>query len=131
MRFSYQREVIKNIVCSTKSHPNADWVFNEAKKKIKNISLGTVYRNLKILESNGTIKSFHDSSQVRYDGNVEDHHHLKCIECGILIDTDITSDYDREKIIKNYEFEPNDIEFFIIGKCKKHKTQTTKKNKEL
>jgi Fur family peroxide stress response transcriptional regulator len=121
MRYSHQREVIEKIVRSTKTHPNAEWVYNEAKKKIENISLGTVYRNLKILERTGSIKSIHDSSQVRYDGNVDDHHHLKCIECGVLIDTDIKSDYDREKIIENYDFEPDDIKFFIIGKCKKHK----------
>jgi Fur family peroxide stress response transcriptional regulator len=121
MRYSHQREVIEKIVRSTKTHPNAEWVYKEAKKKIENISLGTVYRNLKILERTGSIKSIHDSSQVRYDGNVDDHHHLKCIKCGVLIDTDIKSDYDREKIIENYDFEPDDIKFFIIGKCKKHK----------
>ena len=44
MRYSYQRELIKDIVRSSKTHPNAEWVFCEAKKKVENISLGTVYR---------------------------------------------------------------------------------------
>tara|TARA_B100001287_G_scaffold176969_1_gene149216 strand:- start:428 stop:595 length:168 start_codon:yes stop_codon:yes gene_type:complete len=52
MRYSYQREVVKEIICSTKSHPTADWIYSQAKKKISNISLGTVYRNLKTLEEN-------------------------------------------------------------------------------
>ncbi|MDG1847820.1 MAG: transcriptional repressor, partial [Candidatus Marinimicrobia bacterium] len=99
MRYSYQREVIKNIVCSTKSHPNAEWVFCEAKKQIENISLGTVYRNLKILENTGKIKSIHDDNQVRYDGNTEHHHHLKCSECGVLIDAEINSNFNEDRIV--------------------------------
>ena len=50
MRFSHQRQTIREIVYKTNSHPTADWVFLEAKKSISNISLGTVYRNLKQLE---------------------------------------------------------------------------------
>ena len=120
MRYSYQREIIKEIVCSTKTHPTADWIFSEAKKKISNISLGTVYRNLKTLEQVGSIKLIFDDNQIRYDGNTDNHHHLKCIECGILIDTNIKSNLNKERIVKDYDFEPESTKFFIIGKCKKH-----------
>ena len=127
MRYSYQREVIKEIICSTKSHPTADWIFSEAKKKISNISLGTVYRNLKTLEEIGSIKVIHDSSQVRYDGNIDGHHHLKCIECGILIDIDIQPAFNKKKIMDEYDFEPSDEKFFILGRCKKHNKQRNRK----
>jgi len=120
MRYSYQREIIKEIVCSTRTHPTADWIFSEAKKKINNISLGTVYRNLKTLEEVGSIKLIFDENQIRYDGNTDNHHHLKCIECGILIDTNIKSNLNKERIVKDYDFEPESTKFFIIGKCKKH-----------
>ena len=127
MRYSFQREIIKEIVCSTKSHPTADWIYSEAKKKINNISLGTVYRNLKILEEIGSINLIYDDNLIKYDGNTEEHHHLKCTECGKLIDVDITSNYNRSKIIMDYAFEPEDVKFFILGKCKKHKKTKTKK----
>ena len=123
MRYSHQREVIREIICSTKSHPTADWIFSEAKKEISNISLGTVYRNLKTLEENGIIKVIHDSNQVRYDGNIDGHHHLKCIECGILIDIDIRPAFNKKKIMDEYDFEPRDEKIFILGKCKKHNKQ--------
>ena len=42
MRHSLQRDTIKNVVCSTTCHPTADWVYNEVRKLIPNISLGTV-----------------------------------------------------------------------------------------
>ena len=71
MRYSHQREVIRGIICSTKSHPTADWIYSEAKKKINNISLGTVYRNLKTLEEIGAIQIIYDENLIRYDGNIE------------------------------------------------------------
>lgn len=120
VRYSYQREVIKDIIYSTKNHPTADWIYSEAKKKINNISLGTVYRNLKTLEEIGSIKVIHDSSNVRYDGNTDGHHHLKCIECGVLMDIEIQITFDKKRIKNEYNFIPSDEKFFILGKCKKH-----------
>ena len=55
MRFSQQRETVKNIVRGTNSHPTAEWVYTQTKKVIPNISLGTVYRNLKTLQETGQI----------------------------------------------------------------------------
>ena len=49
MRFSHKRELIKEILYSTNSHPSAEWVYNKVKKVMPAISLGTVYRNLKKL----------------------------------------------------------------------------------
>ena len=62
VRYSYQRETIEQIVCSTNSHPTAEWVFNKTKEKIPNISLGTVYRNLKVLADSGQISIVNDGS---------------------------------------------------------------------
>ena len=116
MRYSPQREIIKQIVCSTKTHPTADWIYSEAKKKIHNISLGTVYRNLKRLEEIGCINLIHDNNLIKYDGNTEEHHHLKCTECGKLIDVEIKSNFNSSKIVRDYAFEPEDVKFFILGK---------------
>tara|TARA_B100000575_G_scaffold67274_1_gene51982 strand:+ start:261 stop:653 length:393 start_codon:yes stop_codon:yes gene_type:complete len=130
MRYSYQREVIKDVICSTTSHPTADWIYSQAKKRVSNISLGTVYRNLKTLVKIGSIRVIHDSNQVRYDGNIDGHHHLKCIICGILIDVDIQPLFNKKKIMDEYDFQPSDEKIFILGKCKKHNEQKTE-NKEL
>jgi len=47
---SKQREVILRVLKRTSSHPTADWVYEQVRKEIPNISLGTVYRNLKSLK---------------------------------------------------------------------------------
>ena len=85
MRFSHQRDTIQKIIYSTNSHPTADQVFIKAKKIIPNISLGTVYRNLKQLEKAGILQTIYDDNIIRYDWKTEPHNHLKCKICGDLI----------------------------------------------
>jgi len=120
MRYSQQREAIRDIVCGTRLHPTADWVYNKAKKIIPNISLGTVYRNLKRLEEEGEINTIYDGNIVRYDWNKDPHDHLKCKVCGDLIDVQLFDDNIRETVLKKYKFEVDDVEMTIIGTCHKH-----------
>lgn len=120
MRYSHQREKICEIVFSTNSHPTADWVFQQAKKQIPSISLGTVYRNLKQLEEEGIIRTIMDGAIARYDWNKEPHDHLKCKVCGDLIDVHLFEDNIHETVFKKYKFEVDEVEMTIIGTCHKH-----------
>ena len=45
--FSRKREAIYQTVCDTKVHPTAEWVYEALKPVYPDLSLGTVYRNLK------------------------------------------------------------------------------------
>ena len=120
MRFSYQRQKIREIVHNTNSHPTADWVYLEVKKSIPNISLGTVYRNLKQLEESGDVKTIFDGNIARYDWNTDPHNHLKCKNCGDLIDIVISDKAMYPKIKKDFKFSVDKVEMLIIGTCKKH-----------
>ena len=91
MHYSRQREAIKKIVKNTNCHPTADWIFIQTKKNIPNISLGTIYRNLKRLVEEGEINTIYDGNITRYDWNIESHDHLKCTECGDLIDVHLAN----------------------------------------
>ena len=122
MRFSRQRELIKEIVFSTNAHPSADWVYDEVKKTFPNISLGTIYRNLKQLSKIGIIRTIYDGSVARFDWNTTSHNHFKCIECGKITDIEIdsTSTFIKRNLDNN-SFDVHDIEITFIGTCKEHK----------
>ncbi|MBO02219.1 MAG: transcriptional repressor [Candidatus Neomarinimicrobiota bacterium] len=120
MRFSIQKETIKKIVLNTHTHPTADWIYNESKKFIPRISLGTVYRNLKHLETEGIIKRIHDGNIVRYDCNTSLHDHLKCNVCGELIDIEKPEVDVSKTMMKNFNFNVTDVEMIISGTCQKH-----------
>ena len=120
MRYSHQREVIKKVVQNTNSHPTADWVFNQTKKIIPNISLGTIYRNLKRLEEEGEMNTIYDGNIARYDWNTESHDHLKCKECGDLVDVHLVQEEFTSKVKRKFKFDVDNVEMTVIGTCSKH-----------
>lgn len=87
MKYSKQREEILKYVKSAKSHPTAKDIYSILRKNIPNISLGTVYRNLDNLSSEGKIKRLNSiGSEDRFDGDVCPHYHMICNGCGRIFD---------------------------------------------
>ncbi len=87
MRSSATRNSIYAYLCGTKEHPSAEMIYNDLKADIPNLSLGTVYRNLKQLEEIGrVIRVTKVNNYERYDANCEDHVHFVCDRCGRVID---------------------------------------------
>ena len=85
--YSRQREAVMKVLRESKAHPTANQVYEEVKKTIPNISLGTVYRNLSSLGEAGEILCLHVANgPERYDGDISPHLHLHCRECGIVYD---------------------------------------------
>lgn len=112
--------MVKAAVMGTNNHPTADWIYAKVRKTMPTVSLGTVYRNLKQLQEEGEIQAINDGPLVRYDRNTISHNHLKCSECGTLIDIHLGLN-DLEKTIKmKYNFSVDEVEMKIIGKCQKH-----------
>ena len=87
MRQSRQRDLVLEIVRSTMDHPTADWVYRQARRRLRRISLGTVYRNLKQLAALGLIREIQAGGpKARFDGNIGRHYHIRCLGCGRLSD---------------------------------------------
>ena len=87
MRYSHQREMVLNIVKGRCDHPTADMIYESCREIEPTISLGTVYRNLKLLSSDGMIDTLETvDKKIHYDGNVNTHIHFICKKCGKIID---------------------------------------------
>jgi Fur family peroxide stress response transcriptional regulator len=56
-----------------------------ARRRLPRISLGTVYRNLRVLVAEGLVKEL-PGPHARFDGNISEHHHFTCLGCGRIID---------------------------------------------
>lgn len=61
LKYSRQRESIKEFLRNRTDHPTADVVYENMKLIYPNISLGTVYRNLSLLADLGEIKKLSSS----------------------------------------------------------------------
>ena len=87
LKYSRQREAIKDFLMTRKDHPTADVVYENIKKIYPNISLGTVYRNLSLLSAIGEIQKLSNfGSADHFDGCVEPHCHFMCTRCERIID---------------------------------------------
>lgn len=92
IKFSRQRECIKEYLIHTKEHPTADMVYFHIRQKFPNISLGTVYRNLNFLAEQGEIIRLTSGiGSDRFDGNLEPHYHFVCRKCGRFYDLKMNS----------------------------------------
>ena len=90
LKYSRQRESIKNYLSSTTAHPTADIVYLNVKEEYPSISLGTVYRNLNLLADIGdAIKIVTPYGGDRFDGRTYPHNHFLCTSCGKLIDLEM------------------------------------------
>ncbi len=88
-RDTKQREAILRILRNTRSHPTADQIYDEVRKAINNISKGTVYRNLQVLEEDGEISVLNiNGTQSRFEVKQTSHYHFRCEKCGRVIDLD-------------------------------------------
>lgn len=87
MRFSRQRELVLNVIKGRKDHPTADMIYSSCREVDPTISLGTVYRNLKLLaDENAIITLETTDKKVHYDGDISSHSHFICDKCGRIID---------------------------------------------
>ncbi len=94
LKKSRQRDAIMTFLLSRKDHPTADTIYENVKKEIPNISLGTVYRNLAQLTERGEIlKLSFDGTSDRYDATTKPHYHFRCRNCGSVCDLDIEDDF--------------------------------------
>ena len=90
LKYSRQREAIKELLCSSCNHPTADMVYLSVRQEFPNISLGTVYRNLNLLADLGdAIKITSPNGGVHFDGRTAPHYHFHCNKCGKVLDLEL------------------------------------------
>ena len=87
-RMTRQRQVVLEEVRKVRSHPTADEVYEMVRLRLPKVSLGTVYRNLDRLSRDGLIATIEGPGQRRYDGDMDDHTHLRCTRCGYVGDAE-------------------------------------------
>lgn len=117
-RLTKQRKIILDELCKVKTHPTVDEVYDMVRKRIPRISLGTVYRNLELLAEQGKIMKLDiDSERMRFDGNPQEHSHIRCVICGKVDDIEIDPKvaWDESCNDSGYQILGYKVEFF--GKC--------------
>jgi Fur family transcriptional regulator, peroxide stress response regulator len=87
IKLTHQRlEIVREIAASTE-HPDAETIFRAVQPRMATVSLDTVYRTLWLLSDLGLITTLNPTrGNVRFDANLEPHHHYVCVRCGLARD---------------------------------------------
>jgi Fur family peroxide stress response transcriptional regulator len=87
LKITPQRTAVYKALLESKEHPSAEMVWNNVKRLFPGISLDTVNRTLLTLAEIGSAFIVEGSGDVRrYDGDLDNHQHFKCIKCKKVFD---------------------------------------------
>lgn len=133
-RLTPQRQLLFSLMHDNITHPTADALFDEASKRMPGISLRTVYQTLDELEEMGEVQLMHcDGGAVRFDPNVDEHHHAVDAETGELFDVYVDNiDALRAQLPAGFKVENVSIVFHgrVAGKSASAATsRATRSNK--
>ena len=125
MRMTRQRQAILDELVKLKTHPTADEIYQIVKQRMPRISLGTVYRNLDLLAQTGQIRRLDTAQgQKRYDGDLSQHYHVHCVDCGKIGDVVLERAPGEEPAVassSDYEILDRRVEY--LGVCPQCKSE--------
>ena len=123
VRYSSRREAILDALRSVKTHPDAEWVYEKVRETIPNVSLGTVYRNLKELSESGAIVTVETEDEcLHFDADTSPHAHFVCKTCGRICGVYDCGDLAQALEEKGYRVDcVKTIAYGVCARCS-HKT---------
>ncbi|MBK9967164.1 MAG: transcriptional repressor [Holophagales bacterium] len=87
LKLTHQRLEIFRELAGTDAHPDAETIFRAVQQRMPTVSLDTVYRTLWMLHDLGLVTTLGPQRYgVRFDANLDRHHHFSCVRCGLVRD---------------------------------------------
>jgi Fur family peroxide stress response transcriptional regulator len=87
VRMTPQRHAVLQFLLDTVAHPTADDIYKALESRFPSMSVATVYNNLKVFIDSGLVRELaYGDSSSRFDADMSNHYHAKCLKCGTLVD---------------------------------------------
>lgn len=121
---TFQRLMVYKYLKGTKSHPTVQQVYKSLKEEIPSLSMTTVYNVLNLLvEKKLAIQVRIEDNELRFDADVSEHAHFRCITCDQV--SDIFFKNSLEQFIGNDKI-VQQIELNVTGICSSCQDNKTK-----
>lgn len=115
LKVTPQRSAILEAVYNLDNHPTADNIIEYIRTAHPHIASGTVYKVLDVLVDSKLIRRVKtDKDAMRYDGYLENHHHLYCADSERIEDYE---DQELDQMLESY-FKRKDIPGFQIDEIR-------------
>jgi Fur family ferric uptake transcriptional regulator len=127
LKMTVQRRVILEEIRSARTHPSTDELYLAVRRRLPDISMATVYRNLETLAEHGLIRRLWEvGAPRRYDGEIADHYHVVCERCGRVDDVPlgaVNGFIDEVRRVSDYDVQGYRLGFY--GLCPDCRGETT------
>ncbi len=130
VRITPQRHAVLEYLLNAMTHPTADEIYKALEGKFPNMSVATVYNNLRVLREIGLVRelSYGDASS-RFDCNTSEHYHIICNDCGKIVDFHYPSLDEVESLAEQVTgFEISHHRMELYGKCEECQAVDTQKH---
>jgi Fur family peroxide stress response transcriptional regulator len=121
-RNTKQRRAILETIERHGGHLTADEIYRLARRRHPHLSLGTVYRNLRVLAAQGAVRELDFGMAVTYFETTKDpHYHLICRVCEGIVDVELPIERGLKKLVmrvpsvSGFQIEEHRLDF--IGVC--------------
>jgi Fe2+ or Zn2+ uptake regulation protein len=118
-RVTPQRLVLHRLLRCDAQHLTADDVLDRSRDALPNVSLPTVYATLDLFVDLGVIRRVPGTGPAQvYDTRRDQHHHVRCRECGRVADLDAALDGEAALAAARAQgFAPERAEVVVTGRC--------------
>ncbi|HQR32551.1 MAG TPA: transcriptional repressor [Blastocatellia bacterium] len=124
LRNTKQRQAILDAIEAHGGHLTAEEVYKIVKRRHPRLSLGTVYRNLRVLAGQGAVRELDFGMAITHFETTKDsHYHLVCRLCGGIVDVEIELEkklmalVEKAKTIGGFQIEEHRLDF--VGVCER------------
>ncbi|ENH96596.1 Fur family transcriptional regulator [Gracilibacillus halophilus YIM-C55.5] len=125
VRITPQRHAVLEFLLNADTHPTADDIYKALEGKFPNMSVATVYNNLRVFREIGLVRELtYGDSSSRFDCNTEKHYHIICESCGKIVDFHYPSLDEVESLAEQITgFDVSHHRMEVYGECQECKQE--------
>ncbi|GGD02486.1 peroxide operon regulator [Thalassobacillus devorans] len=119
VRITPQRHAVLEYLLNSMTHPTADEIYKALEGKFPNMSVATVYNNLRVFKDIGLVRELtYGDASSRFDCNTTEHYHVICESCGKIVDFHYPSLDEVESLAEQVTgFDVNNHRMEVYGIC--------------
>jgi Fur family transcriptional regulator, ferric uptake regulator len=117
-RLTPQRRSLLDLIADADGSFTAVDLFQQARRRKPKLGLATVYRTIELLRRTGSVRPLVGDARpayVRCDPG--HHHHLVCLSCGAVEETELCGAPSPSQLRRRYGFTAEGHELDIYGTC--------------
>jgi Fe2+ or Zn2+ uptake regulation protein len=124
VKASLPRVKIYDYLTSYRNHPTVDEIYHALSDELVTLSKTTVYNTLDLFVKNHlAIQILIEDKEARYDADVSNHGHFKCLKCEQVYD--FPFDFSTINIPELSGFDTSDYHAYLRGVCQRCKNHSS------